>query len=72
MDGVLAARFSYAAQELLVEYDAQKTGRPAIERRVRSLGYTVPAEGLRSWLQDNRELLFSLLAELTVAAGWAG
>jgi len=62
MDGVLAANASYTMQVLQVEYDVQKTSRAAIERRVWSLGYEVPATGLRSWYRQNRELLFVGLA----------
>lgn len=72
LDGVLAVSANYAAGSLRVEFDGRKVNRAAIERRVRSLGYTVPTEGLRSWLAENRELLFSGLAGLCVLLGWAG
>ena len=72
MDGVLAVNVNYAAQNLRVEYDKQKTDRPAIEKRVRSLGYEIPVEGLRSWYKENRELLFSLISGLLVLIGWLG
>ena len=70
MDGVLTANASYTVQVLQVEYDAQKTGRAAIERRVRSLGYEVPATGLRSLYRQNRELLFVALAGVFTLTGF--
>jgi Cd2+/Zn2+-exporting ATPase len=72
LDGVLAVSVNYAAQTMRVEFDSQKINQATIERRVRSLGYTIPAAGLRSWFQENRELLFSLAAGLLVLVGWAG
>lgn len=72
MDGVLAVSVNYASQTMRVEYDKQKIDRPAIEKRVRSLGYEVPAGGLRSFYKENRELLFSLIAGFLVLVGWLG
>ncbi len=72
LDGVLAVSVNYAAGNMRVEFDGQKVNRAAIERRVRSLGYTIPATGLRSWFQENRELIRSLTAGLLVLVGWAG
>ena len=72
MDGVLAVNVNYAAQNLRVEYDKQKIDRFAIEKRVRSLGYEIPVEGLRSWYKENREILFSLIAGLLLLVGWLG
>jgi len=70
IDGVLAVNVNYATQKMRVEYDAQKVSHGAIEKRVRSLGYTIPAEGLQSWYQENREILFSVIAGVLVAIGW--
>ena len=72
MDGVLAVNVNYAAQKMRVEFDAQKIDRGAIEKRVRSFGYTIPVEGLQSWYKENRELLFSLISGLLLLAGWLG
>ena len=72
MDGVLTVNVNYAAQNMRVEYDKQKIDRPSIEKRVRSLGYEIPVEGLRSWYKENREVLFSLIAGLLVLIGWLG
>jgi Cd2+/Zn2+-exporting ATPase len=72
MDGVLAVNVNYAAANMRVEYDKQKIDRPVIEKRVRSLGYEIPEEGLRSWYKENRELVFSLTAGLLVLIGWLG
>lgn len=72
VDGVLAVNVNYPLEKLRVEYDARKTSRDAIEKRVRGLGYSVPATGLQRQYQENRELIFSLLAGLLVAIGWVG
>jgi Cd2+/Zn2+-exporting ATPase len=72
MEGVLAVNVNYAAAHLRVEYDRQKVDRPALEKRVRSLGYEIPAEGLRSWYQANREIVFSLTAGALLIIGWLG
>lgn len=72
MDGVLTVNVNYAAQTMRVEYDAQKINRAALEKHLNSLGYTIPVEGLRSWYQENREVLFSALAGALVLTGWAG
>lgn len=72
MDGVLAVNVNYAAANMRVEFDKQKIDRPAIEKRVRSLGYEIPEEGLRSWYKENREIVFSLTAGLLVLLGWLG
>ncbi len=72
MDGVLDANVSYAAQTMFVEFDARRVSRRAIERRVAQLGYRVPAEGVRSWYQENRELIFSLAGGALLLLGWVG
>jgi len=72
MEGVLVANVNYAAANMRVEYDKQKIDRPAIEKRVRSLGYEIPVEGFRSWYKENRELVFSLMAGLLMLIGWLG
>jgi Cd2+/Zn2+-exporting ATPase len=72
MDGVLAVNVNYAAASLRVEYDKHKVDRPAIEKRVQSLGYEIPAEGFRSWYKENREIVFSLTAGLLLLIGWLG
>jgi len=72
MDGVLSVNVNYAAEQMRVEFDAHKTGRAAIEKRVRSLGYDVPANGLQRRYLENRELLFSLISGLLLLIGWLG
>ena len=72
MEGVLAVSVNYASQKMKVEFDKHKTDQAAIEKRVRSLGYEIPVDGLRSWYQENREILFSLTAGLLALVGWLG
>lgn len=72
MEGVLSVNVNYASQKMRVEFDRQKVERNAIEKRVRSLGYTIPVEGLQSWYQENRELLFSLASGVLLLIGWVG
>ncbi len=72
MEGMLTVSVNYASQRMRVEYDNHFINRSAIEKRVRGLGYTIPATGLRSWYQENRELLFSLISGLLLLVGWGG
>ncbi len=72
MDGVLNVTVNYPAQKMRVEYDSQKINHGAIDKRLRGLGYTVPAEGLKSFYQENREIIFSLTAGALVLLGWLG
>ena len=72
MEGVLSANISYTAQSLHVEFDSHSSSRRAIEKRIMQLGYRVPSEGVRSWYEENRELLFSLLGGALLFVGWTG
>jgi Cd2+/Zn2+-exporting ATPase len=72
LDGVLAVSVSYVGQTVGVEFDRHKVDRAAIEKRIRSLGYEIPVEGVRSWYKENQEVLYSLLAGLLVLLGWLG
>lgn len=72
LDGVLAVNVNYPTENVWVEFDNQRTNRAAIEKRIISLGYTIPVVGLRSWYQENREVLFSLLSGLLLLIGWLG
>lgn len=72
MEGILTVNVNYAAQKIRLEYDKQKIDQAAIEKRVRSLGYEIPVNGLRSWYRENREILFSLFAGLLLLLGWLG
>lgn len=72
MDGVLAVNVNYPAEKMWVEFDTRKVSRSAIEKRVRSLGYEVPVEGVWNWYKANRELIFSLTAGLLLLIGWLG
>lgn len=72
MKGVLTVNVNYATQKMRVEYDAQTINRGAIEKRLHSLGYTIPTKGLRSWYQENREVIFSIISGVLVLIGWMG
>jgi Zn2+/Cd2+-exporting ATPase len=72
MDGVLAARVNYAAESLWIEYDTYLINHFEIERRIHSMGYDIQLSGNRKWLQNNRELLLSLLTGLLLVLGWSG
>lgn len=72
MEGVLNVNVNYPAGKMWVEFDNQKVNRSAIEKRLYSLGYEVPVEGLRSWYKENRELLFSIFSGLLLLSGWLG
>ena len=72
MDGVLNVRVNYPLEKMWVEYDTQKINRPAIEKRVRSLGYQIPLNEFQARLQENRGLLFSILSGVALLIGWLG
>lgn len=72
LDGVLAVNANYAAASIRVEFDGQKVNQAAIERRVRSLGYSIPVDGWARQVAENRELIFSLAAGLCLLLGWVG
>ncbi len=72
LDGVLTARVNYAAKKLWIEFDTHALTHRGIEQRIRSLGYEIPLEGPKKWLQENRELLMSLASGLMLLAGWIG
>ncbi len=72
LEGVLDVNVNYATQKMRVEFDAEKTTRAAIEKRVRGLGYAIPAAGLRRWYTAHAEVLQSLLAGLLLLVGWPG
>jgi len=72
MDGVLSVNVNYPTEKMWIEYDNHKITRNAIEKRVRSLGYQIPLNEFQARLQENRELLFSLLSGLFLLIGWLG
>lgn len=72
LNGVLSVKVNYAAEKMWVEYDSQKVGRAEIEKRIRSMGYSVPLNERQARLQENRELMFSLISGLLVLLGWLG
>jgi Cd2+/Zn2+-exporting ATPase len=70
MDGMLTVKVNYEAESMQVEWDGQKVDRAAIDHRMRSLGYTIPATGWRKAYSEYRELIFSLTAGLLLIVGW--
>lgn len=72
MDGVLTAQVNYAAKKLWIEYDTHTLTQRGIEQRIQSLGYEIPLEGSKKWLQENQGLLMSLAAGLILMVGWIG
>lgn len=72
MEGVLSVNVNYPTEKMWIEYDNHKITRAAIEKRVRSLGYQIPLNEFQARLQENRELLFSLLSGLFLLIGWLG
>jgi Cd2+/Zn2+-exporting ATPase len=70
LDGILYARVNYQAQTVQVEYDTQRIHRREIKQRLHHLGYHIPVEGFRGWLQINRGLILSLVSGLFLLAAW--
>ena len=72
MKGVLRVDVRFVSKNMWVEYDSHFVNREQIEKQVKRLGYRVPADGMRSWYTENRELIFSLLCGLCLVIGWSG
>ena len=72
IDGVLDVKASYTAQKVFVEFDSKSTNQRIIERRIKDLGYLVPKAGPQKWYLENRSLIFSLSAGITLLIGWSG
>ncbi|MBK5108876.1 MAG: cadmium-translocating P-type ATPase, partial [Anaerolineales bacterium] len=72
IDGVLDVKASYTAQKIFVEFDSKSTNQRIIERRIKDLGYLVPKAGPQKWYLENRSLIFSLSAGITLLIGWSG
>ncbi len=70
LDGVLAASIQYAQQTIHIEYDSQHISMPAIQKKVRQLGYRITPGARQKWMEQNIELIFSLLAGAFTALGW--
>jgi Cd2+/Zn2+-exporting ATPase len=70
MPGVLTVSVSYPGQKMRIEYDRQKIKRTAIDKRLNSLGYHIPLEGLQNWLQKNFGLVISLASGIFLLSGW--
>lgn len=80
MSGVMWASTNYASSKLSVEYDPEQVGVPAVERRVRELGYDVkgpeanaagvPAEDQQEFVRPQRTRI-EKQAFLTIIAGIA-
>lgn len=72
IDGILSVNVNYTTEKMWVEYDNHKVNRRAIENRIRSLGYKIPSSEAQAKLQENREVIFSLLSGLFLLIGWLG
>ena len=72
LEGVMHVSVNYAAQTLSVAYDSHLINQANIDKRVASLGYRIPARGVRGWYNERRKLLFSLVGGLALLVGWIG
>ena len=70
--GVLAVSVNYAAEKMRIEYEVSKMSHSRIVHFVRQLGYGVEEEKKKSWLQENWELLFAILAGIFLLTGYLG
>lgn len=70
LDGVLDASVSYVSGTLKIEYDSDKLSESDIKDRVKGLGYQVEKTGVSAFYSERRELIFSALCGLTLAAAW--
>lgn len=72
LEGVLEVRVDYIAQKVLVHYDSRLISLRAIKRRIRQLGYDIVPGEFGRWYRTSRELIFSLLAGISLLVGWLG
>ncbi len=70
--GVISVSVNYAAEKMRIEYDVNQISHSRIVHYVRQLGYGVEEEKKKSWLQENWELLFALLAGAFLLTGYLG
>ncbi len=70
--GVLSVSVNYAAEKMRIEYDVNQISHSRIVHFVRQLGYEVEEEKRKTWLQENWELLFAILAGLFLLVGYLG
>lgn len=70
LDGVLEAKVSYAAEQLRLEYDSERTSHRVIEHRLQALGYRIVTGEAHGWWPEHRELVLSLAAGAMLLAGW--
>jgi len=77
IDGVLAVSVNLPAQRARIEFDREQVGAGAIEKAIADLGFettatpTAQEEAAQSWYRRNRELVWSLLSGLFLAAGFS-
>ncbi|MDE0299742.1 MAG: cation-translocating P-type ATPase [Candidatus Poribacteria bacterium] len=72
MTGVLSVDVRFVSKNVWVEYDSHFVKREQIEKQVIQLGYRVPAEDIRSWYIENRDLITSILCGICLVIGWSG
>ncbi len=70
LDGVIDASVSYVSATLKVEYDSTKVSDADIKSRLKGLGYEVTKTGVSAFFTEHRELIFSTLSGITLAAAW--
>ncbi len=69
-DGVLAVAVNYASQIVRVEYDTTRVARSAVVATLERLGYRVPKKGAAGFLDQYRELLFTLGCGVLALTAW--
>lgn len=72
MKGMLDVAANFPAGTVQVEYDSSQVERKSIEHRLGQLGYPVQAKGWRAWMNENGEVLNSLIAGALILIGWIG
>lgn len=68
--GVMNASANYASGTLSIEYDTKDVSRSVILERLKSLGYQVSKSRVSAFIEEKRELIFSLLSGALLFLGW--
>jgi Zn2+/Cd2+-exporting ATPase len=71
LGGVLAVAVNYASQIVAVEYDTTRVARSAVVAGIERLGYRVPKTGAARFIDEYRELLFTLACGVFLLTAWS-
>lgn len=72
LKGVLKVKVDYSSQVVCVEYDKDELNINHLVNRISQMGYFPVEKGVRRWYQQNKHLLYSVLAGILLSFTWVG